>query len=134
MTTTHELARALLAMPDVPVAPAIRLMLTKGTCGDRLSILPQDVAGEAGSAVRINPTHEAADAFWKRWSEVGETHKRGYYESTWSAINAALAASGLAASSGVSESAGQVLGAAAQDASDASEQDDPNPSGEARKP
>jgi hypothetical protein len=42
---------------------------------------------------------------------------------------------GGAASSGVSESAGKVLGAAAKEASEASEQDDPNPSaGEARKP
>lgn len=41
----------------------------------------------------INPTHEAADAFWKYWRENGETHKHGYYESTWGAINAALAAS-----------------------------------------
>lgn len=41
--------------------------------------------------LRIIPTHEAADAFWKRWREVRETGKNGYYESTWSAINAALA-------------------------------------------
>src|SRR5574343_575997 len=39
----------------------------------------------------IKPTHEAADAFWKYWRENGETHKHGYYESTWGAINAALA-------------------------------------------
>ena len=38
----------------------------------------------------IKPTHEAADAFWKYWKENGETHKHGYYESTWGAINAAL--------------------------------------------
>jgi hypothetical protein len=41
----------------------------------------------------IEPTHEAADAFWKYWRENGETHKHGYYESTWGAINAALNAS-----------------------------------------
>lgn len=40
---------------------------------------------------RIVPTEEAADAFWKYWRENGETHKHGYYESTWGAINAALA-------------------------------------------
>ena len=34
--------------------------------------------------------HKAADAFWEYWNENGETHKRGYYESTWGAINAAL--------------------------------------------
>lgn len=39
----------------------------------------------------IKPTHEAADAFWRYWKENGETHKHGYYESTWGAINAALA-------------------------------------------
>lgn len=43
----------------------------------------------------LNPTHEAADAFWKYWRENGETHKHGYYESTWGAINAALATSGV---------------------------------------
>lgn len=40
---------------------------------------------------RIEPTHEVADAFWKSWDENGKTHKHGYYESTWIAINAALA-------------------------------------------
>lgn len=39
----------------------------------------------------VTPTHEAADAFWKYWKENGETHRHGYYESTWGAINAALA-------------------------------------------
>ena len=34
--------------------------------------------------------HEAADAFWKYWKENGETHKHGYYESTWGAINRAI--------------------------------------------
>jgi hypothetical protein len=40
--------------------------------------------------IKFTPTHEAADAFWKYWKENGETHKHGYYESTWGAINAAL--------------------------------------------
>src|SRR5258706_6769432 len=43
----------------------------------------------------IIPTHQAADAFWKYWKENGETHKHGYYESTWGAINAALRSSGV---------------------------------------
>ena len=43
----------------------------------------------------IKPTEEAADAFWKYWRENGETHKHGYYESTWGAINAALRTSGV---------------------------------------
>ena len=40
----------------------------------------------------IRPCHTAADAFWQYWRENGETHKHGYYESTWGAINRALAA------------------------------------------
>jgi len=43
----------------------------------------------------IKPTHEAANAFWNYWRENGETHKHGYYESTWGAINAALRTSGV---------------------------------------
>lgn len=39
--------------------------------------------------------HEAADAFWAYWNENGETHKRGYYESTWGAINRALRMVGI---------------------------------------
>lgn len=33
-------------------------------------------------------SHEACDAFWAYWKENGETHKHGYYESTWGAIRA----------------------------------------------
>lgn len=36
--------------------------------------------------------HHVADAFWGRWREIGETHKRGYYEATWGSIRAALRA------------------------------------------
>ncbi len=43
----------------------------------------------------IIPTHEGADAFWKYWRENGETHRHGYFESTWGAINAALRVSGV---------------------------------------
>ena len=43
----------------------------------------------------IKPTHECADAFWQYWEENGETHKHGYYESTWGAINAAIHSSGI---------------------------------------
>lgn len=39
--------------------------------------------------------HRAADAFWAYWNENGETHKRGYYESTWGAINCALRTVGV---------------------------------------
>lgn len=40
--------------------------------------------------VRHPKCHEAADAFWEYWRENGETHKHGYYESTWGAINRAI--------------------------------------------
>jgi hypothetical protein len=40
--------------------------------------------------------HKAADAFWSYWNENGETHKRGYYESTWGAINRAIRMVGVA--------------------------------------
>lgn len=52
-------------------------------------------AMERRHRIFINPEHEAADAFWRYWKENGETHKHGYYESTWGAINAALAAAGI---------------------------------------
>ena len=37
-------------------------------------------------------THRAADEFWRVWREVGESGKHGYYESTWMAVDAAMAA------------------------------------------
>jgi len=40
--------------------------------------------------VAVNPEARAADAFWQYWRENGETHKHGYYESTWDAINRAI--------------------------------------------
>lgn len=46
--------------------------------------------------VRHENCHKAADAFWTYWNENGETHKRGYYESTWGAINCALRTVGVA--------------------------------------
>ena len=39
--------------------------------------------------------HKAADAFWNYWRENGETHKHGYYESTWGAVNAAMRTVGV---------------------------------------
>ena len=62
-----------------------------GRCGgvQQSASLPV-VPWNGGYAIR--PTAEAADAFWKYWRENGETHKHGYYESTWGAINAALRA------------------------------------------
>jgi hypothetical protein len=37
---------------------------------------------------KIPLSHEACDALWKYWNENGETHKHGYYESTWGAVQA----------------------------------------------
>lgn len=54
----------------------------------------EKAAGWVPSKACVVPTHEAADAFWKYWRENGETHKHGYYESTWGAINAALNSTG----------------------------------------
>ena len=51
---------------------------------------------DAPERVWIKPVHEAADAFWAHGRENGETHKHGYYESTWGAINAALKVAGVA--------------------------------------
>lgn len=53
---------------------------------DSLPIEPWNV----GWAIR--PSHEAAIAFWDYWKLNGETHKHGFYESTWGAINRALRA------------------------------------------
>lgn len=45
--------------------------------------------------VRHRDCHKAADAFWAYWNENGETHRHGYYESTWGAINRALRTVGV---------------------------------------
>jgi hypothetical protein len=54
---------------------------------------------DAGLNIALNTMHpdchKAADAFWKYWNENGETHKHGYYESTWGAINRALRTVGV---------------------------------------
>jgi hypothetical protein len=48
----------------------------------------------AHQEIALNTTHKdchkAADAFWQYWRENGVPHKKGYYESTWGAINQAL--------------------------------------------
>lgn len=41
--------------------------------------------------------HKAADAFWDYWKANGETHRHGYYESTWGAINQAIKLVGVRA-------------------------------------
>ncbi len=55
------------------VAPVLRAMRPKGSLN-----------------LKHPNAHIAAEAFWKYWNENGITHKHGYYESTWGAINAAL--------------------------------------------
>jgi len=45
--------------------------------------------------VRHPDCHKAADEFWSYWKENGETHRHGYYESTWGAINCALRTVGV---------------------------------------
>ena len=71
--------------------------LTVQTLGEAAAALEAALSAEPaaqGDAVALNvrhpKCHEAANAFWNYWNANGETHKRGYYESTWGAINAAL--------------------------------------------
>lgn len=56
-------------------------------------VKPSTIAVTTGLA--INPTHEAANAFWHHWNNHGRKSIDGYYESTWGAINAALKVGGL---------------------------------------
>jgi len=62
-----------------------------------LEMLPtQDIPKERLALnVRHKDCYKAADAFWQYWNENGETHKHGYYESTWGAINRALRTVGV---------------------------------------
>jgi hypothetical protein len=57
------------------------------------------LTAEAGKDVALNTMHvkchEAANAFWNYWNANGETHRHGYYESTWGAINHALRVVGV---------------------------------------
>ena len=66
-----------------------------GDCKARIAALEAENARlkRSLSMRRVHATEAVANAFWKYWRENGETHKHGYYESTWGAINAALAAS-----------------------------------------
>ena len=69
----YDVAIAALAQPAVPPIPMEHLSLN----------------------VRHKDCHRAADAFWEYWNANGETHKHGYYESTWGAINRALRTVGV---------------------------------------
>ena len=59
-----------------------------------LKSAPQKGEAESVCEMALNvkhpDCHKAADAFWQYWRENGETHKHGYYESTWGAINKAI--------------------------------------------
>lgn len=48
----------------------------------------------SGPYFQIEFSHEAVDAFWKKWQEVGEPHIHGVYESTWMAFGEAMKAGG----------------------------------------
>lgn len=49
---------------------------------DRLREAQKDVS----IAETMPLSYEGCEAFWKHWRENGETHKHGFYESTWGAI------------------------------------------------
>lgn len=50
---------------------------------------------ELEAKLAVFESHEGVDAFWKVWQEIGEPHKHGVYESTWSAFRAAIESNGL---------------------------------------
>jgi hypothetical protein len=64
-----------------------------------LSAAPEPPAPGVGEEWALDVSgrqcHDAAHAFWNWWAEYGETHRHGYYESTWGAINAALRVAGV---------------------------------------
>ena len=60
----------------------------------RLLSKAASVVSRQKPAFQIEFSHEAVDAFWKVWMEVGEPHKHGVYESTWMAFRAAMEAGG----------------------------------------
>ena len=55
----------------------------------KIEVLPSGEIRARADDLNIEQ-HHVADAFWKCWKENGETHKHGYYESTWMSIRAAL--------------------------------------------
>ena len=67
-------------------------------CEDAIRSLTPEAKGEPVE-MALNVRHpdcgKAADAFWEYWRENGETHKHGFYESTWGAINAAIRTVGV---------------------------------------
>ena len=97
--TAHDLPAR--EWSDAEVDAAALAACIEWGCGPVAIITPLDraifragLAAAAPARECIKPTHEAADAFWTYWRENGETHRHGYYESTWGAINAALRTSG----------------------------------------
>jgi len=71
--------------------------MPNGPCDCGAQPAAGQVEGPFGLALNVKhpDCHKAADAFWNYWNENGETHKRGYYESTWGAINRAIRTVGV---------------------------------------
>lgn len=84
--TPKELAAYMAANPEVQVSLA--------------APAPVKVAEGVVLNTKHPAAHEAADAFWNYWRANGETHKHGYYESTWGAINAAIRMVGVVPTTG----------------------------------
>lgn len=80
-------ARAVCGLPP-DAEESLNISIAAAAINDALTSLAADGWELHGP---INQ-HHVADAFWKRWRDIGETHKRGYYEATWGAIRAALRA------------------------------------------
>lgn len=76
--------------PTAWATPAPSVDYARGDPVIRATLIGPGGRVELALNVRHPKCHAAADAFWKYWKENGETHKHGYYESTWGAINAAL--------------------------------------------
>lgn len=66
--------------------------MAEGKLADAYKLAKEALSGSTELALNVKhrDCHLAADAFWAYWRENGETHKHGYYESTWGAINCAL--------------------------------------------
>ena len=58
--------------------------------GDQITWEAADRITELERRVDELFTHEAVDAFWRVWDEIGKPHIHGVYESTWAAFRSAL--------------------------------------------
>jgi hypothetical protein len=99
---SKRIVAALAASPPAPATPTQPLGAPASPSGSPLQ--PPAAASAAIPSATPRPDypfplaldtlhadcHKAANAFWSYWQQNGETHKRGYYESTWGAINCAI--------------------------------------------